>query len=523
MELAPPSKRHKGTGRSSVGTEPPATDGEPIALAPGDAGAEPMASAIGTASSAAATQTEVNGTPAVSVGTQTIQLGGVKFTVRPSPPTPTASASPTAASSGVSPPVTPVDLATSAGTSGLTLTPKHAEIAAIASQLAPHEQQEAALLAQQEEIAAQRKELNRQAAAIRAGLEDLKPKLLPARKKLREVRGYLQLVDTLEKPEPAIKAAQSRLALAGLGHARIGRTALLQNLDVAECISKHIESACDEACKQAKYGARAANARRQLAFGIRLDGMHFDQFNGVYTVSKELGGFPVLHNRHKNCIFWHNSRWHAGTEDCDIDTFNDTSGGAKCAAQMLRCSKDGYIPTGINAWDCWDSDSEWIRAQVAVSILRTEAEVADAKQAEQSAFDLLLKSWSADVISQLAGSTQIVVSGLPFPFVAHSNNNGTYRALAKLVDGFPCFKRELDESSGYGSRFLIFSVSRQCWAIAATPCPHHPDPDTSSDISSFFAIASNIDCKLPVGLHPWRVWDNSESKWTIVSATLTTA
>ena len=83
------------------------------------------------------------------------------------------------------------------------LTAKHAAIAAVELQLIPHEQRKAALLVQQGAIAAQRKELNRQAAAIRAGLLATNAKLHAGHQELREARSYLQLTSAAAATQPS--------------------------------------------------------------------------------------------------------------------------------------------------------------------------------------------------------------------------------------------------------------------------------------------------------------------------------
>lgn len=142
-------------------------------------------------------------------------------------------------------------------------TAKHAAIATIDQRLAPQQQKLDDLDAQLALITAQRSELSRQAATIRAATKDIKPGMAPDETIRRELNGYLQLVasnDLLNVSAAglALKVAQTRLATAGVGHSRLGVSALLQSFAVAEvvaqCVSARVAHLTWHACSSAGAG-----------------------------------------------------------------------------------------------------------------------------------------------------------------------------------------------------------------------------------------------------------------------------
>ena len=246
------------------------------------------------ASNSAATAIQAEPAPTATIATQTIQLLGGAADTAPVP-----AASPSAATGhsteNTSPPVSPLGAPVIAPPPP---TPQHAAIAAIESRLAPLEQKDAALLAQHEVIKEQRIELNRQAALIRAGREEVKAERLAVQQECRGAKSYLQLVDPAPLTDAKLRAAQSRMVLACGGHERLGLTALLQNIDISECVAKHVAAAAVERRKLEEFGQGAANVRKQLQFGVMLEGMPDELHNGVYKVDHERLGVPILTNMH---------------------------------------------------------------------------------------------------------------------------------------------------------------------------------------------------------------------------------
>ena len=118
-------------------------------------------------------------------------------------------------------------------------------------------------MAQHGAIAAQRKELNRQAAAIRVGLLAANAKLDTGHQELREARSYLQLISA-PAVDSKIMAARSRLALACIGNARLGLCSLLQNVDIAELIAENIVSKARKQKGWRRYDRRRRRNRTIL-------------------------------------------------------------------------------------------------------------------------------------------------------------------------------------------------------------------------------------------------------------------
>jgi hypothetical protein len=189
-----------------------------------------------------------------SAATQTIHLGLA----------PAGSAG-AAASTGSSPPASPLEPAATTPVVRLEpgLTANHAAIAAVELRLILDKEQKAALLVQQGAIAAQRKELNRQAAAIHAGLLAANAKLEAGHQELRKARSYLQLISA-PACDSKITAAQSRLAVACIGNARLGLCSLLQNVDIAELIAENIVSKARKQKGWRRYDRRRRRNRTIL-------------------------------------------------------------------------------------------------------------------------------------------------------------------------------------------------------------------------------------------------------------------
>jgi hypothetical protein len=466
--------------------------------------------------------------PTVTIATQTIQLlGGAADTA----PVPAASPSAAAghATDNTSPPVSPLE---PPATAPPPPTPKHAAIAAIKSRLAPHEQETAALLAQQELIKQQRKKLNRQAALIRERLEVVKPKLLPGQQELREEESYLQLVDQPKAETDAkLRAAQSRMALACGGHERLGLVALLQNIDISECVAKHVAAAVVQRRKLEEFGQPAANARKQLQFGMKVEGVPLGEqgymYNGTYKVDHERLGIPVLKNEHDVFLFSKpcTRLWYFTPADVPDTSEDRSSEGTACRAHSLplHCrlqAKAGYLPEGSQTWTIYNPDSKaWEKVQLTTTVFRTETQAADTQKADKAANEVELNEKAAAATAQLAGVEQIVVSGLPSQLEDEYVNlaDGTYHRCDDIQDcRFPVFKTPL--FAGRVSSWLLHNNKLQKWVITQTyEADGTPDPDGIPRVATMGSNSS--DGTLAVGSNFWKChgYQDEESvdqEWT---------
>jgi len=165
-----------------------------------------------------------------------------------------------------------------------------------------------------------------QEAELRRRLEELARRRAPVQAERDELGGYLELVHAQPSPVPGydhdlpadappttLLAAQQRLALAALGHERLGAEGRVL-FDLAGIIGPYVRG-FDHFAEQAKvenqgyFGEEAAAARLQFrpplpaagerpeATGFLLEG-HSTRVDGVYTLhsEEEEDGWPVLKN-----------------------------------------------------------------------------------------------------------------------------------------------------------------------------------------------------------------------------------
>eukprot|EP01046_Picozoa_sp_COSAG06_P028743 COSAG06_NODE_2612_length_6582_cov_2.890791_4_plen_701_part_00 len=469
---------------------------------------DPPTSSSSTAAVMSTTAIQTEPAPTATIATQTIQLLGGAADTAPVP-----AASPSAASGhssgSTSPPVSPLEPPVIAPPP----TREHAAIAAIESRLAPHEQEKAALLAQQELIKEQRKELNRQMALIRERLEAVKPKLLPGQQELRGRKSYLQLLVDQPKSETdtELRAAQSRMALACGGLARLGLTALLQNIDIFECVAKHVATAVVERRKLVEFGQAAANARKQLQFGMKLEWMPAAEYNGIYKVDHERLGAPVLKNEHGKYLFWRAknrmfaSGWFFTLDEPPAPSADQTSG-TQCRAHTPERAAPqvnaGHLPEGSQTWNFWSTESNtWEETQLAITVFRTEIQAADTEKADKAAIEVQLNKEAAAATAQLAGVDQIVVSGLPAEF---QDGNGIYYRKDDM-HGFPVFK--LQCAVDRYSFWLLYSTTLHQWGITQLfVAGAKPDKGNSARPNTARSISSSSDGTLDIGSNAWNIF-----------------
>jgi hypothetical protein len=273
--------------------------------------------------------------------------------------------------------------------------------------------------------------------------------------------------------------------------------------------------------KLEEFGQPAANARKQLQFGMKLEGMPDELYNGIYKVDHERIGAPVLKNEHGMCLFWCAGKkaigpsWNftpsqppaAGADP------NETTCRAHTLSYITPQVRAGHLPEGSQTWYCWNTLSkDWEEMQFVTTVFRTEAQAADTEKAYKAAIEAQLSKKAAMATTQLAGIEQIVVSGLP---AESQDGNGIYYRKDSM-HGFPVFK--LQCAVERISFWLLYSTTLQRWVITqmfaagATPSKQNSTrPNTAKSISS------SSDGTLAVGFNMWScfgvVGDEQEYSW----------
>ncbi len=377
------------------------------------------------------------------------------------------------------------------------------------------------LQAKQTDLQAQETELLRQAATIRASYHTIALQCHSIGKELCEARSYLHTIDQSEpETDPQVRAAQSRLALAYCTRADLGADAAL-SADIAGQVAHYIvDSAIVEGQKLLKFGQEAANARRQLRFGIRLEGFPESvstvdgsapmgvEFNGLYKLVDEIGGFPVLMHqsgKHLACCRFRGEIWtvwalltRAPTEDilnitdpCQLEQMllvveSDDSRSQDC----------GFLPIGKVPWMTPDGSKQTL---LTTSLVKSAGEIADIQEIEEE----LCRQKRATATSQLAGVSQLVISGVPWCMGETSHHaNGLYERFDFECGGFPIFRSQFlheDQSGGERGYILTYSRISQVWGIQDVSVEPGGRPDV------LVCFVHTKDGKLPVGAGgPWQ-------------------
>eukprot|EP01045_Picozoa_sp_COSAG04_P039527 COSAG04_NODE_11128_length_729_cov_0.696825_1_plen_223_part_01 len=221
--------------------------------------------------------------------------------------------------------------------------------------------------------------MERRYAAERAALarerEELTNRVAPLQAQHDEVDGYLQLASCrsprpcppacppglpADAPPTTLLAAQRRLAVAGIGSARLGAGSILPS-DIAEMVAHHVRGFDHfaEAAKVEEHGEGAAAARLQFrpaalpaagqkpeATGFLLESHPKPDHNGVYRLHSEHEGWPVLKNAKGRycyrCVA--TDKWFLRGEFKPDEN----------SAVAYIVATEGPLPVGAHTWRVWD-------------------------------------------------------------------------------------------------------------------------------------------------------------------------
>ena len=225
-----------------------------------------------------------------------------------------------------------------------------------------------------------------------------------------------------------------------------------------------------------------------------IEGHHNPFYNGLYTHDSTHEGWPVLKNDKGMYCYRYTpaDSWFLNTE------FTPDKGA--CSAGIV--AKEGPLPVGARTWQVSpkDVDEDWEEHTLAVTLLRTEAEVTAAEQRIRAAFEAVEASKAALATAQLESKT-VSIEG--HPTVSY---NGLYTHNS-THEGWPVLK---NAKGIYCYRFRQANK----WMLTDT-----------ADFVTGMATA-NITARegpLPVGANTWKVSspEDVDSDWEEHTLTVT--
>lgn len=398
----------------------------------------------------------------------------------------------------------------------------------------------------QNELASRRDEFEHEVARRRAEFDTeqaaLDARIAPLQSELDRVDGYLRLVHALPSPMnfstvwksaprihpgriPAtlLRAAQQRLAIAGLATARLGSASALSS-DIAGMVAFYIRG-FDHDTEQQKiddYGHGAHRARRQFcpallpgagqmpeATGFLLQGHPSRKCNGVYRLHGEREGWPVLKNTHDNYCY-HTERPHGieywALSDSLPKKGDDLHFYYLSTFYQIEFSDAGELPVGPNLWqlhpDGDDYDDEYPEEQMlTVTVLRAEAAVTAAETQLKELLQAEQAPKAALAVKQLQHVAGLLVEGN-----LERGFDGVY-LYNSTCEGWPVMKK------AKGGFYFYRDCISDNWALSE----FFPS-DSEADIH-----IHALEGAIPVGAHTWRVFNEDEEgiEWEDHTLTVT--
>ena len=135
-----------------------------------------------------------------------------------------------------------------------------------------------------------------------------------------------------------------------------------------------------QAAFDAAQAVKVALATAQLEnVSVSIEGHPWETYNGVYTRHSSHKGWPVLQNEHGRYCYRH-----APSDEWFLHCYLTPDEGTSCSAYIM--AKEGPLPVGEHEWRVYGGAlSDWQGGTLAVTLLRSGAEVAAAAQRIQAA------------------------------------------------------------------------------------------------------------------------------------------
>ena len=305
-------------------------------------------------------------------------------------------------------------------------------------------------------------------------------------------------------PPTLLRVAQQRLAIAGLGSARLGAASALSS-DLAGLVAFYMRGFDHDAEgeKLKTYGTYSRPARLQFrpavlpaagqvpeATGFLLQGHPRPKYNGVYRLHDEHKGWPVLKNTHARYCYCCKLCWR-------LTDSHDKHSHDWLAAECF--SEEGALPVGENDWEVYDEENGiWETLTLTVTLLSTEAEVIAAEQRLKEALRAEHAPKAALALAQLQLVAGISLEGNLEP---ECGFDGVY-VYDSTHEGWPVMKKAA------GEFYCYRDVVNEQWALST-----HSSSEDMDRADAHFIYVNAPEGPLPVGAHTWRLFRN-DATWT---------